>query len=121
MTIKLSNVVIDCDDTLAVARFWSAALGRPLDPEPSGFFASIGRSSTEGAEAWFFAKVPEPKSAKNRMHVDLHAQDRADVEDEVGRLVGLDAVVVRAPKEEYGVYWATLQDPEGNEFCVAAP
>lgn len=121
MTIKLSNIVVDCDDTLAVARFWSAALGRPLDPEASGFFASIGHGHRNGAEAWLFAKVPEPKTAKNRMHVDLHADDRPAVETEVARLVGLGAEVVRAPKEEYGVFWATLHDPEGNEFCVGAP
>jgi len=61
--------------------------------------------------------VPEGKMAKNRVHLDLAAEDRVA---EVDRLVGLGATLVHE-KEEWGVHWSTLQDPEGNEFCVAAP
>jgi predicted enzyme related to lactoylglutathione lyase len=117
VTLHLGNITFDCDDTLAVARFWSAALDRPIDPEPTPFFASIAKDD-RGVPSWFFVKVPEPKTAKNRCHVDLEATDRAAVQAEVERLTGLGATVVRTPKEEWGAYWATLQDPEGNEFCV---
>jgi uncharacterized glyoxalase superfamily protein PhnB len=64
--------------------------------------------------------LTEPKVAKNRCHVDLHAEDRPSVQTEVDRLVALGATVIRDPKEEFGHYWATLQDPEGNEFCIGA-
>lgn len=119
MPLKLQNITFDCDDTLKVARFWSAVLNRPLDsePEPSEFFASIGLSQTD-QESWLFAKVPEKKVAKNRCHVDLAAESRDAVTEEVARLTALGATVIREPKEEFGHYWATLQDPEGNEFCI---
>jgi predicted enzyme related to lactoylglutathione lyase len=118
MTLKLANVTFDCNDALGVATFWSAVLDRPLDPEPSEHFASI----TAGTEApgWLFSQVPEPKTAKNRCHVDLHTDSRESVQTEVDRLLTLGATLLRAPKEEFGAYWATLQDPEGNELCIGA-
>lgn len=121
MALTLTNVVFDCEDPQAQAQFWSAVLDRPVDADPSEFFASIGAGGKDGAgPAWFFAKVPEPKTAKNRCHVDLHTESRDAVQSEADRLVALGATVIRTPKEEFGVYWATLQDPEGNEFCIGA-
>jgi len=68
-----------------------------------------------GDPTWLLAKVPEPKTAKNRMHVDLAAADR---EAEVARLVELGAKRV-TDMDEWGYQWTVMQDPEGNEFCVA--
>jgi hypothetical protein len=76
----------------------------------------------------FFQRVPETKQVKNRVHLDLNAggprgtppeERRSNVDAEVERLVGEGATVVR-PGEvgRFGEYWAVLQDPEGNEFCV---
>ena len=110
MTAQLGNITFDCDDTIAISSFWSAVLGRPVADGASEFFASIA-----GSPNWLFLKVPEPKSAKNRMHVDLMADDRTA---EVERLVGLGATKV-ADKEEWGSAWAVMSDPEGNEFCIA--
>jgi Glyoxalase-like domain len=125
MTLKLAAVTFDCDDALAVAQFWSAALDRPIDPKPSSDFAAIGMDehrdtsgwsvSGDDNPTWLFARVPEPKTAKNRMHIDLTAPDR---QAEVARLVDLGATRV-ADMEEWGYDWTVLQDPEGNEFCVA--
>jgi predicted enzyme related to lactoylglutathione lyase len=115
MTLRLGNITLDCDDALRVAAFWSAALDRPIDDEASEHFASIGRED-DRQPGWFFIKVPEGKSTKNRVHVDLHADDR---ESEVARLVGLGAARL-ADHDEWGAVWTTLADPEGNEFCVAA-
>ena len=64
--------------------------------------------------------MTEPKTAKNRCHVDLHAASRDAVATETARLVSLGATVIREPAEEYGAYWSTLQDPEGNELCLAS-
>jgi Glyoxalase-like domain len=113
MTVRLANVTFDCADPLAVAGFWSAATGRPIDPEASEFFASIGIA--DDAPGWFFIKVPERKTAKNRVHVDLVAADR---EAEVERLVSLGASRL-ADHDEYGHRWTVLRDPEANEFGVA--
>jgi hypothetical protein len=111
---------------LTVGRFWSAALSRPLDPKASSDFATIGfagrRNSVGWAPVerdddptWMFAKVPEPKTAKNRMHLDLMTPDP---EAEIAHLVGLGATRV-TDMEEYGYEWTVMADPEGNEFCVA--
>jgi hypothetical protein len=115
MTLRLANVVFDCDDVPTVSRFWSTALRRPLDPNASEYFASIGVADDTGAERWFFAKVPEAKATKNRVHVDLVADDR---DAETARLLDLGATKL-ADKDEYGHSWTVLQDPEGNEFCLA--
>ena len=114
MSIELGNVTLDCDDPGTVAAFWSAALDLPVDDGGSEFFVSIGMHDTS-RPGWFFIKVPEHKQVKNRAHVDLHADDR---EAEVARLLGLGATKV-GDYDEYGARWTTLQDVEGNEFCVA--
>ena len=111
MAVKVAAVTVDCHDALVVAQFWSAALDRPIDPKPTSDFAAIGLAEhrdtkgwrLSGDPTWLFAKVPEPKTAKNRM---------------VARLVELGATRV-ADKDEWGYEWTVLQDPEGNEFCVA--
>lgn len=113
MTTSLSAITVDCDDALAVATFWAAALGRDVDTNGSREFATIGYGNA--APAFMFLRVPEGKSAKNRMHLDLHATDR---ELEVERLVGLGASRM-TDVAEWGHKWTVLQDPEGNEFCVA--
>lgn len=120
MPLSLANVTFDCDDTLAVAHFWSEALDRPIDPDPMPFFATIGVTDETRGDApnFFFIKVPEPKSVKNRCHVDLAVAAGEDPEAEIKRLVDLGAERV-ADKEEWGHSWAVMQDPEGNEFCVS--
>jgi len=116
--VRLGNITIDCADVLLVARFWSAALERPLDERSSEYFASIGGTDPARSEpAWYFAKVPEPKVAKNRVHLDLTTPDP----DFVQRLVALGATVVEEHEVPGGSHrWTVMRDPEGNEFCVAA-
>lgn len=115
MTAKIGNVAFDCDDVLAVANFWSAVLGRPLDEGSSSEFATIGGGDgTRAQPAWYFNKVSEPKQAKNRVHLDLVDPDPAAVDG----LVALGAAVVA--KHHFGTHrWTVLHDPEGNEFCIA--
>ena len=123
MTLRLAAVTVDCEDALIVARFWAAALDRPLDPKSSSDFASIGMVEhsdpegwrLDGEPTWLFQRVPEQKTAKNRMDVDMATADR---DTEVARLVGLGATR-GADMNEWGYELTVLQDPEGNEFCVA--
>jgi hypothetical protein len=116
MATRIGNITLDCGDVLKLAGFWSAVLGRPLDEGSSEFFASIGGADGERREpAWYFNKVPEPRRAKNRVHIDLVNPDP----HAVAEMVRLGATVVgehRIP----GHSWTVMQDPEGNEFCVAA-
>jgi hypothetical protein len=74
----------------------------------------------------FFQRVPEPKTVKNRVHLDLHSGGGPDVpievrrartEDAAARLAKLGATRVEA-REQLGVYWVVMRDPEGNEFCA---
>lgn len=116
MAARLGNIAFDCEDVLRLAAFWSGVLGRPLDPGSGEFFASIGGSDGERREpAWYFNKVPEPKQAKNRVHVDLVDPDPGAVD----KLVRLGATVI-GQHQITGQRWTVLQDPEGNEFCIAA-
>jgi predicted enzyme related to lactoylglutathione lyase len=64
-----------------------------------------------------FVTVPEAKSGKNRLHLDLQPQDRSR-DEEVTRLLALGAALVDDRREPDGTGWAVLADPEGNEFCV---
>jgi hypothetical protein len=113
---RVLNVSFDCDDVATVSRFWSSALDRPLDVQ-SEHFASIGMNDGERAEpAWFFIKVPEQKTAKNRNHLDLLIDGPADVEE----LVRLGARVLGQHEVPGGAHtWTVMSDPEGNEFCVS--
>lgn len=116
MTLTLGAISFDCSDALRTATFWAAALDRRLDADSTEEFSSIGlKQPTPGVPAWLFARVPEPRMAKNRAHPDLMAQDR---HAEVARLVDLGATVVEE-HEEFGIQWTVLRDVEGNEFCVA--
>lgn len=117
MKARIGNIALDCTDVLKVATFWSAVIGRPLDPGASPGFASIGGDDPDRREpAWYFEKVPEPKQAKNRMHLDLVDPDPSAV----ASLVKLGATVVaRHEIRGAGHRWTVMQDPEGNEFCIA--
>ncbi len=114
MTLQIGNITFDCADPGKVAGFWSAAVDRPVDEGASEYFASIGMTDGQ-LPRWLFIAVPEAKSAKNRLHLDMITEDRAA---EVARLVELGATHV-ADKEEWGHSWAVLNDVEGNEFCIA--
>ncbi|MET9385157.1 VOC family protein [Streptomyces sp. NPDC002928] len=113
MTSAIRHVTIDCADAYALGSFWSQVLDQPLhdDDHPGDPEALI-----EGA-GLLFVTVPEAKTVKNRVHLDLQPQDRTR-DEEVERLLGLGAKLVDDHRNEDGTGWATLADPEGNEFCV---
>jgi hypothetical protein len=116
MVARVGNITFDCDDVLKMAAFWSAVLGRPLDKGSSEWFASIGGADGKRPEpAWYFNKVPESKGAKNRVHLDLVNPDPGAIDE----LTRLGATVV-GNHQIPGQHWTVMQDPEGNEFCIAA-
>ena len=110
-TTTLASITFDCNDAVALARFWGAALGREVPADASPDYALLA-----GEPAWSFMKVPESKAAKNRVHVDLATPDLAGT---VKRLVKLGATKL-GDFDEAGFRWTTLTDPEGNEFDVVA-
>lgn len=110
MASVIKSVSFDAADALVLARFWAAALGSDVDEESTADKAFVEAAGWGGPNIWF-NRVPEPKTAKNRVHFDLRAP--AAMRDEVERLERLGATVLR----RYG-HHTTMTDPEGNEFCL---
>jgi catechol 2,3-dioxygenase-like lactoylglutathione lyase family enzyme len=129
MGSRLTEIVVDCHDPAAQAAFWAAALGyhvvrsedgqveiAPWEREPPDLAEQVRQAP--GAPALVFVTVPEAKTVKNRLHLDVRPVD-GSYELEVERLLGLGAR--RADIGQGEVPWEVLADPEGNEFCVLAP
>jgi predicted enzyme related to lactoylglutathione lyase len=111
--VGLDTVTFDCADPVRVATFWAAALGFELaDVDPEGSYVRDPSGRTRGI---FFQPVPEPKTTKNRVHLDL--RPTGSMAEEVERLKALGATE-RGFIEEGGSFWTQMRDPEGNEFCV---
>ena len=92
-----------------VAPFWADVLGLTAETQESGDV--VLRGARPEQTVWFNT-VPEPKTVKNRVHIDV-------VTDDVDALVAHGARVVRARDE--GIGWTVLADPDGNEFCAFTP
>ncbi|MYD50721.1 MAG: VOC family protein [Dehalococcoidia bacterium] len=137
MSIVMTAITIDCADPRTQAEFWSAALGWEIESvEVWDAEISRGEKVVQSRESWSniisaapnapkrinFAKVPEGKTVKNRLHFDLKVDD---LDTEVSRLVELGASIVerraravdgRIDQGQDG--WLVMKDPEGNEFCI---
>jgi hypothetical protein len=111
--LRIGNVTLDCAQPERLAQFWSAALGYTVGFS-SPYFVEL-RSPREGEPRFLLIQVPEPRTVKNRMHVDLETDDR---EAEIAGLVSLGATRGES-HEQAGIQWTVMTDPEGNEFCVA--
>ncbi len=125
MASRFTELAIDCADPGGLARFWCSVLGYEVRDEDDGL-VTIGsplvpdRKNHHGPmpPTLTFARVPEGKTVKNRLHLDVNATDR-EQDEEVRRLLDLGArhADVGQTGEES---WVCLVDPEGNEFCVLA-
>jgi hypothetical protein len=138
------QVTFDCADPHRLATFWAAVLGYKIQDPPPGYATWEEFLTAHGVpeSEWnsrsaivdpdgtgtriFFQQVPEAKSVKNRVHLDVNvgggptvppADRRQRVDEAVKRIVGLGATVV-GTAEELAEYWVVMQDPEGNELCM---
>ena len=136
------QIVFDANDVSRLVAFWEQALGYQVQPPPPEFetwedFARENGIPEEQWDGWgalidpdgkrprvFFQRVPEGKTAKNRVHLDVNVGEGLDGEDrttrvkqEADRLEGLGATRQREAFER-GEFWIVMQDPEGNEFCL---
>ena len=133
------QVTFDATDPYAQAAFWAAAMDLEVEDHhdlvlqmvEAGYATEDDYDEVDGRYRWpdaacrsedgrtrlLFQRVPEVKTVKNRVHLDLHVgADRRD--GEVARLIELGAT--RLWEGDQGpLHWVTLADPEGNEFCVA--
>lgn len=122
---RLGDIVVDCGHPASLARFWAAVLDgyavAPYDAAELERLRGMGIHDPEDDPSvllepegtgprFFLTRVPEPKTVKNRLHLDLRCDD---FDTELARLCDLGATVV-AVRE----HWTTLTDPEGNEFCL---
>jgi predicted enzyme related to lactoylglutathione lyase len=114
------GLVLDCADPDALAAFWAPALGYRIVGGAGAYVLLLPPADDTGPDAGapqlLLQRVPEPKAAKNRMHLDIHV---ADIDAEAERLTALGAIRVSSSAlEEHGTRWHLLVDPEGNELCV---
>ncbi|HAM02072.1 MAG TPA: lactoylglutathione lyase [Acidimicrobiaceae bacterium] len=104
---------MDALDPDALAPFWAAALGYRVAGSEGNYVALVPLEGT--APNLLLQRVPEPKTAKNRTHLDLKVPD---IEAEAARLEALGARHMLGPVAELGSRWIVMADPEGNEFCL---
>ena len=116
MTVRIQCVCIDCADPPRLARWWADLLGWRVttDEDDEVAVEPPAGSREEGVVPdLLFARVPEGKAVKNRLHIDLRPDDR---DAEVARAEAKGARRVDVGQGEHT--WVVLADPEGNEFCI---
>jgi hypothetical protein len=122
MVSRFQELVIDGHDPRRLAEFWCEVLDYTILDEADGLVEiGVEPNTIEGLRSGavvptiVFAPVPESKTVKNRVHIDVNPIDRSQ-DDEVRRLEALGATRVDVGQGDVG--WVVMADPEGNEFCV---
>jgi predicted enzyme related to lactoylglutathione lyase len=108
MSISIYGTSFNAADAAAIAAFWGEALGRTVNQGATSESASLAAIAGSDESPIMFHRVPEPKTVKNRLHLDLVA---TDFDAELARLVKLGATTLATFER-----WTTVADPEGNEF-----
>nr|WP_221377293.1 VOC family protein [Actinoplanes polyasparticus] len=111
-------IVLDCADLERSAAFWCGVLGYRSEPSSPGRYRTLLPRDGNGIEL-LLQRVPEPRTTKTRLHLDLRVPD---LEAETARVTALGARrLTTDPIEEHGWTWHVLTDPDGNEFCILQP
>ena len=111
MSLEWEQTIVDARDPASLGRWWRDALGWvAVNEDPDEFEI---RPTADRLPGLLFVPVPEPKTTKNRLHLDFRPDDQ---DAELERLLALGAT--RADAGQEGQSWVVLEDPEGNEFCV---
>ncbi|MDZ5621837.1 VOC family protein [Nocardioides bizhenqiangii] len=116
MAMTVNNMTFDCSDAPALARFWAALTGWVVfyDDDPE---VMVAPHFPPTGPTMLFIPVPEGKTAKNRLHLDLQPSDRTR-DAAVDQALSLGATVIGDFRKEDGSGWVAMADPEGNEFCI---
>ena len=131
MAVRWYSIVVDSMDVAAQARWWAEALDWRIAYEAEDEAVIVPpRALEERAKdipldeqgpGLVFVTVPEGKSVKNRLHLDLAPGPDDDQAAEVAGIVEMGAKRVNVGQDESVVKWVVMADPEGNEFCVLTP
>jgi len=131
MSLRWYSVVIDCHDVASQARWWADVLDWRIFFEADDEVVILPRHMTTEAVrsmSWdeigpglIFVPVPEDKTVKNRLHLDLAPQLADDQEAMVESLLAKGAARADVGQNPDEITWVVLADPEGNEFCVLSP
>jgi predicted enzyme related to lactoylglutathione lyase len=114
VTSRFTELCIDCTDPPLLAAFWKEVLGWQISEEEED---SVELKNPESEwPVLLFVRVPEKKTTKNRLHIDVSARDRTQ-DAELERMLALGATRADVGQGE-DVSWVVLADPEGNEFCL---
>jgi predicted enzyme related to lactoylglutathione lyase len=120
VSLSLLAVIVDCRDPRRQAEFWAHALAYRVSQRNPDEFLVSDPAGTGGS--LYFMKVPEPKTGKNRLHLDVVTS--GSMEAEVARLVEAGAQLVEVRQDPASFdnpdTWTVMRDPEGNEFCVTS-
>ena len=116
MSNSVIGLSIDCADAAKLAQFWADVLDRGVNPQPTAEFAAIDADESAPGPRLVFHQVPETKTVKNRLHLDLISSEFAA---ETDRLLSLGATRVN-DVDQGGARWTTFRDLEGNEFDLVA-
>jgi predicted enzyme related to lactoylglutathione lyase len=115
---RLDSVTIDCGDPERLAAFWSAVFGTRVKWRGGDPVQYLDLAATAASPTIRFQRVPEPKTVKDRIHLDLRVDD---IDEATVRVVALGATrVEQGDFLEYDVAFRVMLDPEGNEFCLVA-
>lgn len=121
MTSLINHISFDCAppfEPYELAVFWSQVLGHPVHPDDTPGDDEIGLQGADGQPTLLFLRVPESKTLKNRVHLDLRPAPGMTREQEVDRVLGLGAKILDDQRKPDGKGWVVFADPAGNEFCV---
>jgi predicted enzyme related to lactoylglutathione lyase len=116
MAAQLTEIIIDAADPRALARFWGDVLGWPVVDDDRGLSWISASGDHTARPMVVFVPVPEPKTVKNRVHLDVNPAG-VDQAEELERLLALGATRADVGQSD-DVPWIVLADPEGNEFCL---
>ena len=114
MALRVESITFDSTDPDKLADWWARAVDGTTNAVAAGFFVIV--NPPRGPQL-AFQKVDDPTPGKNKVHLDLVADD---LDAEVARLEGAGATVVE-PRSDGDFRWVTLADPDGNQFCVSGP
>ncbi|MFI6985792.1 VOC family protein [Embleya sp. NPDC050154] len=121
MGSTIRHITFDCappHEPYELARFWGQVLDLPVHADDSPGDDEVALDTPAGQMTLLFVRVPEAKTLKNRVHLDL--EPGRSREEEVERVLALGGVIVDDRRKPNGRGWVVFEDPAGNEFCIEA-